>query len=69
MSSANAIRSHSASTSNRSAKLRAIAAAAPDVVVTGNPGCLMQIGAGALLTGLDVAVRHPVELLDLAYRR
>ena len=51
------------------AKLRAIAAAAPDVVVTGNPGCLMQIGAGALLTGLDVAVRHPVELLDLAYRR
>ena len=51
------------------AKLRAIAAAAPDVVVTGNPGCLMQIGAGALLTGLDVAVRHPVELLDLAYRQ
>jgi glycolate oxidase iron-sulfur subunit len=50
-------------------KLRAIEAAAPDVVVTGNPGCLMQIGAGALLTGLDVAVRHPIELLDLAYRR
>jgi glycolate oxidase iron-sulfur subunit len=51
------------------AKLRAIAAAAPDVVATGNPGCLMQIGAGALLTGLDVAVRHPVELLDQAYRQ
>jgi hypothetical protein len=27
----------------------------------------MQIGAGALLAGLDVEVRHPVELLDLAY--
>ncbi len=51
------------------AKLKAIAAAAPDVVATGNPGCLMQIGAGALLTGLDVAVRHPIELLDLAYRQ
>jgi glycolate oxidase iron-sulfur subunit len=50
-------------------KLRAIAAAAPEVVATGNPGCLMQIGAGALLAGLDVAVRHPVELLDEAYCR
>ena len=49
-------------------KLRAIAASGADVVATGNPGCLMHIGAGALLAGLDVAVRHPVELLDLAYR-
>jgi glycolate oxidase iron-sulfur subunit len=49
------------------AKLRAIAAAAPDVVATGNPGCLMQIGAGTLLAGLDVELRHPVELLDRAY--
>jgi glycolate oxidase iron-sulfur subunit len=50
-------------------KLAAIAAAAPDVVATGNPGCVMQIGAGALLAGLAVQVRHPVELLDLAYRQ
>ena len=50
------------------AKLGHIAAAAPDVVATGNPGCLMQIGAGALLAGLDVELRHPVELLDAAYR-
>jgi glycolate oxidase iron-sulfur subunit len=48
-------------------KLEAIAAAAPDVVATGNPGCLMQIGAGVLLAGMDVELRHPVELLDLAY--
>ena len=41
----------------------------PSLVTTGNPGCLMQIGAGLLLAGMDVAVRHPVELLDLAYRR
>jgi len=49
------------------AKIAAIAAAAPDVVATGNPGCLMQIGAGTLLAGLDVELRHPVELLDRAY--
>jgi len=49
-------------------KLRAIAAASPAVVATGNPGCLMQIGAGSLLAGLDVELRHPVELLDRAYR-
>jgi glycolate oxidase iron-sulfur subunit len=51
------------------AKLSAIAAAAPDVVATGNPGCLMHIGAGVLLAGLDVELRHPIELLDLAYGR
>ena len=49
-------------------KLQAIAASGAAVVATGNPGCLMQIGAGALLAGLRVEVRHPVELLDLAYR-
>lgn len=48
-------------------KLAAIADARPDVVATGNPGCMMQIGAGALLSGLDVEVRHPVELLDWSY--
>jgi glycolate oxidase iron-sulfur subunit len=49
-------------------KLEAIAASGADVVATGNPGCLMHIGAGALLAGLRVELRHPVELLDLAYR-
>ena len=49
------------------AKLDAIAAASPEVVATGNPGCLMQIGAGALLAGLGVELRHPVELLDASY--
>ena len=48
-------------------KLQAIAASGAAVVATGNPGCLMQIGAGTLLAGMRVEVRHPVELLDLAY--
>ncbi len=33
-------------------------------VATGNPGCLMQIGAGALVHGLAVEVIHPLEVLD-----
>ena len=50
-------------------KLDAIERAAPDVLATGNPGCLMHIGAGAVLRGLAVEVRHPVELLAWSYTR
>ncbi|MBA2458022.1 MAG: 4Fe-4S dicluster domain-containing protein [Gemmatimonadales bacterium] len=52
-------------------KIDAFAAATPrpQVVATGNPGCLMQIGAGLRAAGLDIAVAHPVELLDESYRR
>jgi glycolate oxidase iron-sulfur subunit len=39
----------------------------PRVIATGNPGCLMQIGAGLLAAGLDIAVAHPIELLDWSY--
>lgn len=51
------------------AKIRVIAQAdpRPDVVATGNPGCLMQIGAGLLAAGLPIRAVHPVELLDQAY--
>lgn len=50
-------------------KLANIQATKAQVLATGNPGCQMQIGAGALLAGMDLAVCHPVELLDLAYAR
>jgi glycolate oxidase iron-sulfur subunit len=52
-------------------KIEAIADAEPRpaVLATGNPGCLMQIGAGLLAAGLDIPVVHPVELLDASYRR
>lgn len=49
-------------------KIAALAAADPDVIATGNPGCMMQIGAGARAAGLRARVVHPVELLDAAYR-
>ena len=53
------------------AKIRAIAAAEPRpaIVATGNPGCLMQIGAGLAAAGLDIGVAHPVELLDASYAK
>ena len=50
-------------------KLENIAAATPDVVATGNPGCLMQIGAGLLRAGSPTVALHPIELLDRSYGR
>jgi glycolate oxidase iron-sulfur subunit len=48
-------------------KLRNIAATGAALVVTGNPGCLMQIGAGLIRSGSSVRVVHPIDLLDAAY--
>lgn len=48
-------------------KLARIAESRANVVATGNPGCLMQIGAGLLLSGSEVTVVHPVELLAASY--
>jgi glycolate oxidase iron-sulfur subunit len=52
-----------------SAKLTEIQTAASelDAVTTGNPGCLMQIGAGLRAAGSSLMVMHPVELLDRSY--
>jgi len=52
-------------------KIATIAAATPRpaFIATGNPGCLMQIGAGLRAKGLDIGVVHPVELLDESYAR
>jgi glycolate oxidase iron-sulfur subunit len=45
----------------------AVAVPRPQLVVSGNPGCLMQIGAGLRAARLPIEVAHPVELLDLSY--
>jgi glycolate oxidase iron-sulfur subunit len=50
------------------AKLERLREAAPQVVATGNPGCLMQLGAGLAAAGISAQARHPVELLDDSYR-
>jgi glycolate oxidase iron-sulfur subunit len=52
-----------------SGKLENIRRTGADMVATANPGCIMQIGAGAKMAGLDVKVVHPVELLDAAYKK
>jgi glycolate oxidase iron-sulfur subunit len=49
------------------AKLAQIEASGAAWVATGNPGCLMQIGAGLRRGGHRTRVVHPVDLLDLAY--
>jgi glycolate oxidase iron-sulfur subunit len=48
-------------------KMKHIAAVNPDVIATGNPGCLIQIGTGAKQHGLTAPVVHPIELLHWAY--
>jgi glycolate oxidase iron-sulfur subunit len=47
-------------------KLEEIREGGYDVVATGNPGCMMFLGAGLRRAGLDVTVVHPVELVDAA---
>jgi len=49
-------------------KLARIADTHAAFVATGNPGCMMQIGAGLLRSGSAARVVHPVELLDASYR-
>ena len=46
-------------------KAENIAATRPDIVVTANPGCLLQIGKHL---GMDVPLLHPVQLLDASIR-
>jgi glycolate oxidase iron-sulfur subunit len=44
-------------------KLDALERARPDVIASGNPGCLMQLAAGVSRRGIEARVAHPVELL------
>lgn len=48
-------------------KLANIAATQAELVATGNPGCLMQIGAGLRRAGIHARAIHPVQLLDRSY--
>jgi len=48
-------------------KLERIAESGAEWVATGNPGCLMQIGAGLLKSGATARAVHPVDLLDASY--
>ena len=45
-------------------KVAAILAARPDVVVSANPGCILQVQAGLRAAGSGVPVRHLMRFLD-----
>ena len=48
-------------------KLENIKATRAPWVATGNPGCLMQIGAGLIRAEINARSIHPVDLLDASY--
>lgn len=48
-------------------KLECIAETGAPYVASGNPGCLMQLGAGLLRSGSATRAIHPVDLLDASY--
>jgi glycolate oxidase iron-sulfur subunit len=50
-------------------KLKKVRATGAEVLVTANPGCHMQLGAGVRLGNVGCRVAHVVELLDESYRR
>jgi glycolate oxidase iron-sulfur subunit len=52
-----------------SPKLQNIQATRAERVATGNPGCLMQIGAGLRRVAIDAQAVHPVDLLDESYSK
>jgi glycolate oxidase iron-sulfur subunit len=50
-------------------KVDSLLASEADIVASGNPGCIMQIGAGLNAAGSSLSVVHPVEILDRSYAR
>ena len=50
-------------------KVRSVIESGAAALITGNPGCMMQIGAGLRLAGRATQVLHVVELLDESYDR
>lgn len=52
-----------------SRKVEAIAETEAEEVITANPGCMLQLEQGLDIAGMDVPVRHVVDILDEAYRQ
>ena len=49
-------------------KAHNVLSTSPDVVATGNPGCILQIEAALRRAGSRLRVVHTVEVLDAAIR-
>ena len=48
-------------------KIEFIRETGASVIAAGNPGCIAWIQQGLKSAGLDVAIRHPIDILDEAY--
>jgi glycolate oxidase iron-sulfur subunit len=49
-------------------KVRNVLATAPDIVATGNPGCVLQLRSGLRQAGSDVPVVHMIQVVDASIR-
>jgi glycolate oxidase iron-sulfur subunit len=49
-------------------KMHAVESTGAGIIVTANPGCMLQLRAGAALHGHGQRVAHVIEMLDEAYR-
>jgi glycolate oxidase iron-sulfur subunit len=50
-------------------KMSSVNASKADVIATANPGCMLQLRAGARLFGSGQRVMHVIEILDEAYKK
>jgi glycolate oxidase iron-sulfur subunit len=50
-------------------KMEYVASTGASLIVTANPGCMLQLAAGARLYGTGQRVAHVVQVLDEAYRK
>ncbi len=48
-------------------KMDYVAMVEPEIVVTANVGCMLQLAAGARRKGMKTEVKHVIEVLDRAY--
>lgn len=49
-------------------KMNYVRSTGATIIATANPGCLLQLEAGARLFGEGQRVMHVIEILDAAYR-
>ncbi len=49
-------------------KMEEVTEARPEIIVTANPGCMLQLENGVRRAGLNVRVMHVVDLLEESYR-
>ena len=49
-------------------KARAVVTTGAELLVTANPGCLLQVGAAVARQGARIGLAHTIEVLDASLR-